>query len=724
MTISTIIAFLVAIAIPVGAVYLIFTLDLFGTGKHSTIFISLGWGAVGAFTLAYILNETIMRYIGYESTMTITGPIVEEMLKAIVLVYLITRPTFHYAVDGAVYGFAVGIGFAVTENILYITTYPATALAVAISRTLSTSLMHATTSALIGITLGNLRRSDSGALQKLLLGLLGFVPAAIVHIVFNNLVKSLTDSGQGTLLLLLGFSIGLGGAGVIGVIIMRTLANEKKRFAQTLGIGVGVSTAERKFVQQLGGEAIETVLKELGAYFGADKIVLIRKLLITQANIGILQNNLSHPVSERLRQAWQNEIKEKRAEINKARSELGVYVMSFLRGVFPDDDEATRNTFQREFAITDPTQIHTFDMFVSTSRMVQTISPEHLSRIADLLKQIELFKDVSLADLENLSRAITTRKFRDGELIFDEGQPGDEMFVVTDGTIQILSLQKGADTTASGEKLLNVCKAGDIVGELTLLDGYSRSARARAGGETEAFVLRRDQFMMFISSRPAVILALLRFLTRRARHISAIVDVSVKWASDVAQGHYDHAVGNLSPAWATAGAAGQSTGLRASGTFKVVDHPESASVSEETPALLQGVFSRVSSSLQSREKKAGPAVTAPSSPIGSPVPSPGYAHTLAALPPDQQLIVRFLQDGVANADLGATIQAIEAELTEIAEVPATLAELIKSGWLVTSGNYYRISPRRRRATVAMRAVPAAESPKPSLFSRIDDRGQK
>ncbi len=735
MTISSIIAFLVAIAIPFGAVYLIFTLDLFSTGKGSTLFISLGWGAVGAFSLAYILNSIIIKYIGYETTMTITGPIVEEILKATVLVYLITRPTFHYAVDGAVYGFAVGIGFAVTENLLYISTYPATALAVAISRTLSTSLMHATTSALIGITLGNLRRSDSGTLQKLLLGLLGFVPAAVVHMIFNNLVKTLTDSGQGTLLLLLGFGIGLGGAGVIGVIIMRTLANEKKRFAQTLGIGVGVSTAERKAVQQLGGEAIEQVLKELGQYFGEDKIVLIRKLLITQANIGILQNNLSHPVSDRLRKAWQDEINEKRAEINKVRAELGVYVMTFLRGIFPDDDEATRNTFQQEFAITDPTQIHQFDMFVSTSRVVQTVSPERLSQIADLLKQIELFKDVSLPDLENLSRAISTRTFRDGELIFEEGQPGDELFVVTDGSIQILKLQESVDNAPPGEKLLNVCTPGQngIVGELTLLDGGIRSARARAGGNTEAFVLRRDQFMMFINSRPTVILAMLRFLTGRARHISEIVDVSVKWASDVAQGRYDHNAGNLSPAWATASATNAQSGLRATGTFKMVEHSENAGVSAETPALLQGVFSRVSSTLQSREKHIEPAANAATT--GSPAPSPAYTHTLAALTPDQQLIVRYLQDGIANVDEGATTQAIQAELTEIADVPATLAELIKNGWVMLSGSYYRISPRRRRDAVGTRSlasIPAdnpvgkseAESPRPSLFSRINERGQK
>ncbi len=600
MSVTTILAYLISIAIPLSASYVIVLLDLFGTGKRSTILTCLGWGAIGAFGLAYFANSLIIHlsFVGYERGETLTGPIVEELLKSAILFYFITRPRFHYAVDGAIYGFACGIGFAVAENILYVSTYPTQALAVAISRALSTSLMHATTSALVGISLGHLRRAANT--QKVMWALIGFVPAMLTHIVFNN-VAFAVDQGlvNGTVLLILGFAIGLGGAALIGVLISRALDQEKKRFAQTLGLDVGISSADRKATQQSGEKAIEAVLKELGEYFGADKITLIRKLLVTQANIGILRNNLNHPVSERLRKAWQDEISAKRAEIDQIRGELGLYVMSFLRGAFPDD-AATRDQLQQRLADADPTQIHIFDMFIVASKIAQTVSPERLSQIADLLKQIDLFKDVSLPDLENLSRAISTRYYTDGEVIFNDGDPGDELFVINSGAIQILSVQLGANDR---EKLLNTCNPGDIVGELALLDGNPRSAMARAKGDLETLVLRRDQFMTFMQSRPNVILAMLRFLAQRARHASEIVDVSIKWASEVAQGNYNHSDQAAQPATANGPAAPPRS--RISGTLRMVEHPESANVSEDAPILLRGVFSKVSESLKAREANPG-----------------------------------------------------------------------------------------------------------------------
>ena len=63
------------------------------------------------------------------------------------------RPKFTYFVDGAIYGFAIGIGFAVFENYEYIAGSSA-ALNTAIGRVISTNLIHATASAIIGIAFG------------------------------------------------------------------------------------------------------------------------------------------------------------------------------------------------------------------------------------------------------------------------------------------------------------------------------------------------------------------------------------------------------------------------------------------------------------------------------------------------------------------------------------------------------------------------------------------
>src|SRR5262249_32349285 len=241
-----------------------------------------------------------------------TGPIVEEILKAAVLVYLIQQPRFRYIVDGAIYGFAAGIGFSVAENLFYLNGYGSLGLVVA--RVLSTSLMHATASGLVGISLGRVRRARSN--HRLLLSTVGIFFAMTVHITFNKLVHPQnvlhvpTTSGgvHGTALLLVAIGFGFGGGILIAYLINQGLVEEKKRFSETLNLADKVSKGERKAVQGLGGDAIEQILLELGEDFGADKVDKIRRLLVIQANIGILRNNLKSPASDRLREAWEGEI--------------------------------------------------------------------------------------------------------------------------------------------------------------------------------------------------------------------------------------------------------------------------------------------------------------------------------------------------------------------------------------------------------------------------------
>lgn len=512
---AIIIAYLVSILIPAFAIYLIFLLDLYGTGKGNTVTICLMWGMIGAFGLSFATNTFVMRTFDAEfrTISTQVAPIVEELYKAVILLYFVQQPRFRYFVDGAIYGYATGIGFAITENIFYVSRADdAEVLALAISRSLSASLMHAAAGAVIGIAFGLSRRASS--MQKIGLSLFGILFAVIVHFIYNNLLFILTEDLEIPFLLLpVAIGIGLGGGIMIAIFMNWGLKSEKRRFEETLGINVGISSAERKAVQKLGSEEIEDFLEDMEGKFGKEKADLIRRLLVIQANMGILKNNLKSPVGERLKKAWQAEVDELKEEMDDIRKKLGSYIMTLLRSLLPEDEDAVWTDLTEKVADYDPNHVHAFDLFMVASEAAGTIPPEQVERISNQLHKMEIFENVELADLDNLSRAISIKHYSHREMLFDKGDMGDAMYLIEKGHIDIFTLDEH-----NNEQLLTTYSAGKVVGELALLDGQPRSARVRANGPLKVMILRRKHFDMFIQSRPKVILAFLKFLAHRIRY--------------------------------------------------------------------------------------------------------------------------------------------------------------------------------------------------------------
>jgi CRP-like cAMP-binding protein len=329
---------------------------------------------------------------------------------------------------------------------------------------------------------------------------IGLAGAMAIHLIYNNIVVRL----EGTDLLLVAFSIGIGGSAVIAYLISWGLTEEKEHFDQSLRLSTGISGAELRAVQRLGGMEVEGILKELATYFGADKARRIRHLLIQEANLGILRNNLNGNASDRLRKAWSAEIDTLRAEIDTIRDELGVYVMMYLRSLLPDAESIVWADVDERFAAAAPEKVHSFDLFMVASKMAETVSPEQLETTSAMLGKIKIFAGVPEVDLDNLSRAISARNFETSEILFKQGDPGDAMYLIEEGHVEISDDISG--------KRLRTMSIGEVVGVLTIIDGLPRSASARALTPVKAWQLRRQHFLMFVQSRPHVSLAILRVL--------------------------------------------------------------------------------------------------------------------------------------------------------------------------------------------------------------------
>jgi RsiW-degrading membrane proteinase PrsW (M82 family) len=327
-----IIALLIATIVPLIFLYVIYKLDLYGTGSFRIVLICFGWGMI-AFGLAYLTNTTAMNagLISLDTLRRFFAPPAEELLKALILIYLVRRPNFTYFVDGAIYGFAIGVGFAIVENYSYVLGGSASVLGMAIGRVLSTNLMHASASGLVGIAVGYARFHRSW--RRVLSVSAGLLVALVLHVGFNNLVSSPRISGG--LLLLYAAAVGFGSAGIIALAIRRGLAEEKSWIEETLGEADRVTRGEAAVVNRIS-DARE-ILTPIAKRFGPEKASQIERFLMLQARLGILRKTLEKLQDEKMVKAVEAQMSDLRGEMDDARRSVGAYCMLYLRQIFPEE---------------------------------------------------------------------------------------------------------------------------------------------------------------------------------------------------------------------------------------------------------------------------------------------------------------------------------------------------------------------------------------------------
>lgn len=338
---TSVIALVIAAVIPLGFLYAIKAIDFYQTGSIKLIAISGGWGII-AYLLAARINPALVvnGLASKDAVVRFAAPVIEEILKGIILLSLVRRTDFKYFLDGAIYGFTVGIGFAIVENFEYVLGRPSIAIELAISRVLSTNLIHATTTALIGVALGSARFKRS-ALYRTLYLLGGLTLAITIHSGFNNMVNS-------GVALLFAFAAGFAGAGIIYFAARRGLKDEKSWVHEKIGATEGVTTGEAKVVRRL--EDADELLASLAERFGADKASQCEKFLFMQAQLAIQVKMVEKMQDEKMRLAIQLQMNELRGKMDQARREVGAYCMLYLRNIFPENDAALMKLTQDRIA--------------------------------------------------------------------------------------------------------------------------------------------------------------------------------------------------------------------------------------------------------------------------------------------------------------------------------------------------------------------------------------
>ena len=131
------------------------------------------------------------------------------------------------------------------------------------------------------------------------------------------------------------------------------------------------------------------------------------------------------------------------------------------------------------------------------------------------LARSPLFHGIADDELTRIAGTMARRRFRKGEVIFHEGDPGDSLHVVVEGRVKITR-----ESTEGEEAIVVILAPGDAFGELVLLDGAPRSATATAMDPTETMTMPRSAFAELVDGASPFRWHLLTGIAQRVRRLT------------------------------------------------------------------------------------------------------------------------------------------------------------------------------------------------------------
>src|SRR6267142_945643 len=137
---------------------------------------------------------------------------------------------------------------------------------------------------------------------------------------------------------------------------------------------------------------------------------------------------------------------------------------------------------------------------------------------ADSLSRIPLFKRLTSDELEQLAKEVDQVLFDAGEIVFNEQDKGDALYVVEAGSVRIWVLDEDVKPVTLAE-----LKPGEFFGELAVLDRGPRSTNATTIGETILHRLSSDDFQAFLMKHPDVAIDVICEIGARMRQTNMLV---------------------------------------------------------------------------------------------------------------------------------------------------------------------------------------------------------
>lgn len=138
------------------------------------------------------------------------------------------------------------------------------------------------------------------------------------------------------------------------------------------------------------------------------------------------------------------------------------------------------------------------------------------------LEDVDFFRILGDEDRRELAEVVDLIKLADGETLFRAGDPGESLFLVRAGEVELYVRDN------AGQKIiLDITRPGDFFGEIALLDAGARTASAVALTDTELIELDRDDLLLLFQRKPDAALSMLAAMGRMTRKADELLRTRV-----------------------------------------------------------------------------------------------------------------------------------------------------------------------------------------------------
>ncbi len=128
------------------------------------------------------------------------------------------------------------------------------------------------------------------------------------------------------------------------------------------------------------------------------------------------------------------------------------------------------------------------------------------------LQSIPLFSELKEEDLRDIDKISVRQTYKKDNMVLIEEEVGSTMFIILNGRVKISRI-----SDEGREVILSILVDGDFFGEMSILDGQTRSANAVTLEDTEMLIIRRENFLRMLYDYPQISINLLKELAHRLR---------------------------------------------------------------------------------------------------------------------------------------------------------------------------------------------------------------